>query len=155
MARPPGAGLANQGAGTTAPAVADDSRSRHTGSQLAALVPAARPADVSSPEAIVGAAYDFISGPQGPRKWDRFRSLCLPTARLGRAEVGEDGKAYVVDWSLDEFIAYADPVLSKTDFYETGLVNRVHRFGSMAEVFSSYETRSEKNSKPLERGMTS
>jgi len=26
--------------------------------------------------------YDVISGPAGPRNWDRFRSLFVPGARL-------------------------------------------------------------------------
>ena len=37
--------------------------------------PAAKPADVASPDAILAATYDVISGPAGPRDWDRFNSL--------------------------------------------------------------------------------
>ena len=41
--------------------------------------PVAKPADVSSPEAILNACYSVISGPQGqPRDWDRMRSLFIP-----------------------------------------------------------------------------
>ena len=45
-------------------------------------MPQADSADVASPEAIVAAAYDVISGPAGPRDWDRFRSLFGEGARL-------------------------------------------------------------------------
>ncbi len=42
-----------------------------------------RPEDVSSPEAIVNAVYDVISGPAGKKRdWDRFRSLFADGARL-------------------------------------------------------------------------
>ena len=41
-----------------------------------------RPEDVGSMEAVVKALYDTISGPAGPRDWDRLRSLFLPGARL-------------------------------------------------------------------------
>ena len=48
----------------------------------AAEPPAAKPADVASPDAILAACYDVISGPAGPRDWDRFNSLFAPGARL-------------------------------------------------------------------------
>ena len=49
----------------------------------AAAAPAARPEDVATPEAIVAALYDVISGPKGKaRDWDRFRSLFAPEARM-------------------------------------------------------------------------
>src|SRR3970040_2198036 len=56
--------------------------------------PAAKAEDVSSPDAILAALYDVISGPVGQKRdWDRFRSLFAPGARLiptGRnAQTGE------------------------------------------------------------------
>ena len=41
-----------------------------------------RPEDVSSPDAIIKAMYDTISGPAGKRNWYRERSLYLDGARL-------------------------------------------------------------------------
>ena len=41
-----------------------------------------RPEDVTSPDAIVKAMYDTISGPAGPRNHYRLRSLYLEGARL-------------------------------------------------------------------------
>src|ERR1700722_14142961 len=49
---------------------------------LAAKVPAPKPEDVKSLDAIMHAAYDVISGPAGVRDWNRFRSLFLPQARF-------------------------------------------------------------------------
>src|SRR3954468_16142545 len=59
----------------------------------ATIRPAARPEDVRSIEAIVGAVYDVISGPAGPRDWNRFKSLLLPECRLmpvGHRPDGQD-----------------------------------------------------------------
>ena len=51
--------------------------------QAATPQPAAKPADVASPDAILAATYNVISGPAGQqRDWDRFRSLFVPGARL-------------------------------------------------------------------------
>ena len=45
--------------------------------------PAAKPADVASPDAILAAVYEVISGPAGQaRDWDRFRALFLPDGRI-------------------------------------------------------------------------
>jgi hypothetical protein len=46
-----------------------------TAAELIALVPTPRSEDVASPKALVLALHDSISGPMGPFKWDRFRSL--------------------------------------------------------------------------------
>jgi hypothetical protein len=46
-----------------------------------APVQAARPGDVDTVEHIVNAVYDVISGPAGPRDWNRFRSLFYSGAR--------------------------------------------------------------------------
>ncbi len=41
--------------------------------------PVAKPEDVKSPEAILAAVYNVISGAKGqPRDWDRMRSLFIP-----------------------------------------------------------------------------
>ena len=41
--------------------------------------------DVGSPDAIIKAMYETISGPAGKRNWQRERSLYLPGARITRA----------------------------------------------------------------------
>lgn len=51
--------------------------------QAAPNRPEANPADVKSPDAIVSAVYEAVSGSAGEeRDWDRLRSLFLPEARL-------------------------------------------------------------------------
>lgn len=59
-------------------------------------VPTAAPADVATPEAIVAALYDVISGDVGvARDWDRFRALFHPTARLMPSGLNAQGVGVV------------------------------------------------------------
>src|SRR5687768_17690896 len=52
----------------------------------------ARPEDVASPEAIVTAVYDVLSGRAGDeRDWDRWRALYAPDARLIPIEIQTEG----------------------------------------------------------------
>lgn len=48
----------------------------------AAAAPAANIADVAEIDGIIKALYDVISGPAGPRDWNRFRSLYHPEAYM-------------------------------------------------------------------------
>jgi hypothetical protein len=122
---------------------------------LAAKVPASKPEDVKSVEAIVHAAYDVISGPAGPRDWNRFRSLFLPQARFTQVGKGPDGVAFVISWSVDEFIRDAGAVFAKDPFYENAIVNQPQSYGNMTQVLSSYESRRSPGDKPFERGVNS
>ena len=97
----------------------------------------------------------MISGPAGDRDWNRFKSLMLPNGRLTSSIVDEHGKHSVLQWSVDEFIAQTQPLFATQPFYEGALVNRVERFGNIAQVFTSYASRSEPSGKPFQRGINS
>jgi len=122
---------------------------------LAAKVPAPKPDDVKSIDAIIHAAYDVISGPAGKRDWDRFRSIFLPQARFTQVGKGSDGGTFVISWNVDEFIRDAGAVFAQAPFYENGIVNRPESYGGMTQVLSSYESRRGPNEKPFERGVNS
>jgi hypothetical protein len=124
-------------------------------SDLAAKVPVPKPADVQSLDAIMHAAYDSISGPAGPRDWNRFRSLFLPQARFTQVGKGPDGATFVISWSVDEFVRDAGAVFAKDPFYENAIVNRPDRYGNMTQVLSSYESHRSLGDKPFERGVNS
>ena len=123
--------------------------------KLEASVPPAKAADVHSIDAIMTAIYNVISGPAGTRDWNRFRSIMLPNARLTSSIVDEHGKHAVQQWNVEEFIAETQSVFATQPFYEEGLVNRVERFGNMAQVFTSYASRSEPAGQPFQRGINS
>lgn len=120
--------------------------------------PAARPEDVRSIEAIVNALYTVISGPKGqPRDWDRMRSLFLPDGRLipSRAD-RETHRADAVILSIDGYIERAGPHMTAEGFYERGINNQIQRFGNIAHVWSTYESRHNAgDAMPFARGINS
>ena len=122
---------------------------------LAERVPAAKPEDVKSMDAILVAIYDAISGPAGGRDWNRFRSLFLPQARFTSVSTSPDGTTVVIAWNVDEFVRDAGEVFKKDPFYEKAIVNRPESFGNVTQVLSSYESRHSPTGKPFDRGINS
>ena len=122
---------------------------------LAEKVPAAKPDDVSSMDAILRAIYDVISGPAGTRDWSRFRSLFLPEARFTEVATNPDGSKTILAWNVDEFVRDAGAIFAKEPFYEKAIVNRPETYGNVTQVFSSYASRRSLTGKPFERGINS
>jgi hypothetical protein len=120
-----------------------------------AAEPTPRPEDVGSVEAIVGALYGAISGPAGPRDWDRLRSLFLTGARLIPAGRRPDGSIAARVLSIDDFIKVVEPRVKEEGFFESEIHRRVERFGAVAHVFSTYESRRARGDKPFVRGINS
>ena len=123
----------------------------------AAAVPAARPADVASIDAIVASVYDVISGPAGaPRDWNRFRSLFVAGARLIPTGRTAEGVARIRVGDVEAYITSSGPSLEKNGFFEREIGRRVERFGNIAHVFSAYDSRrTASDEKPFARGINS
>lgn len=119
--------------------------------------PAAKPADVSSIDAILAAVYDAISGPAGqPRDWDRFRSLFVPGARLIPTVKRPGGEFVSRVLDVEAFIRSATENTKKQGFYEKAVANHVEQFANIAHVFSAYEARhNATDAKPFIRGINS
>lgn len=120
--------------------------------------PAANPADVSSPDAILKALYDVISGPAGvKRDWDRFRSLFVLNARLMPTRPNPTGGASVMVWSADDYAALAGSSLEKSGFFEREIARKTEAYGNIMHVFSTYESRrtADPAEKPFARGINS
>jgi [ribosomal protein S18]-alanine N-acetyltransferase len=123
--------------------------------------PAARPADVATPTAVVAALYDVISGPaesERARDWDRFRALHLPTARylLARWGTGDAEEEVLREWSVEAFIAAARGFWWELGFWEREVWSRVERYGNVAHVLSTYESRAgSAESEPVGGGINS
>jgi len=128
-------------------------KKRPTAQDLSARVPAAKPDDVKSLDSILIAIYDVISGPAGDRDWNRFRSLFVPEARLTSAQKNKDGSIFLEN--VEGYVQGAGSYFKMHGFYEKSVVNRVDKFGSIAQVFSSYESRNAPNEKPFARGVNS
>ena len=125
-------------------------------------LPRAANPDVASIDAIIAAAYDVISGPAGQeRDWERERSLFLPAARLiptsGKAGVTSlAGKLEPQFLDVEGYIARSRQYLEQSGFYEKEVARRTEQFGSIAHVWSTYESRhNESDAKPFMRGINS
>jgi hypothetical protein len=120
--------------------------------------PAAKPEDVSSIDAIVGALYDVISGRKGQqRDWDRMRSLFLPDGRLipSRAD-RETHRADAVILSIEGYIERSSLNMTTNGFFERGIHNEVEQFGNIAHIWSTYESRhASTDAQPFARGINS
>ena len=126
-------------------------------STVTASTPAARPADVASVEAIIAALYDVISGAAGQdRDWDRFRSLFTGGARLIVAAPAQNGRVPSRSMTVEEYVSSADGFLKRDGFWEREIARRVERYGNVAHVFSTYESRVKSaDSAPFSRGINS
>jgi hypothetical protein len=119
--------------------------------------PPARPSDVASTEAIVRALYEVISGDAGvERDWDRFRSLFHPAARLIPAGRNRQGVVGARSLTPEDYIATSGPYLLREGFHERELWRREERFGHIAHVFSTYDSkRKTTDPQPFARGINS
>lgn len=120
-----------------------------------ASAPAAQPKDVDTIEHILGAVYDSISGPAGPRDWDRFRSLFYSGARLIPSFRDQSGKIMARASTPDEYAQRAGDYFAKEGFFEDPVANRVEVWDRIAHVWSTYESRHAKGEKPFARGINS
>lgn len=138
-----------------APAMAQTAPAQDAATVAAA--PSAAPADVATPEAIVTALYDVISGDAGvARDWDRFRSLFHPTARLVPTGVNPQGVGVARTLTPEDYVTRIGPRLVQEGFHERELASRYERFGHIAHVWSSYESlRTLADPAPFARGINS
>jgi len=137
------------------PPAAQQQAAPQANAEPAAKVPPARPDDVKSIDTILSALYGVISGPAGERDWDRFRSLFLPQGRLTSSTKNADGSSRVRPMSVEDYAKGAGGYFAKNAFYESPIVNRVETFGSVSQVFSSYESRHAPGEAPFARGINS
>lgn len=116
----------------------------------------ARPTDVASIDAILKALYDVISGPAGPRDWDRMRSLFVPDARLIAVGYPPNRAPILRSRSVEEYILSGTPFFNQNGFFEREAARRMERFGGVVHVFSTYESRhAATDSVPFTRGINS
>jgi len=118
-------------------------------------VPAARPEDVASIDAIITAMYTSISGPRGERDWDRIRSLHLPGSRLIPTGLRANGERGLRILDIEAWIDGARPLFEAGPFYEVEIARSTDRFGNIAQAFSTYECRHEEEGPAFMTGINS
>lgn len=112
---------------------------------------------VQTLDGTLAALYGVISGEKGEaRDWELFRYLFKPDARLipsGRNIEGVLGLRYM---SPDDYIASSGTWLAENGFFETEIHRDVQTFGSLIQVFSTYESfHSKQDTIPFMRGINS
>ena len=119
--------------------------------------PKANPDDVKSPQAIIAALSDSISGDAGkPRDWNRFRSLFVPDAgRMVITRVPKSGPTDVTVLSMEEYVARSNSNASPQSFFEIPIAYDVQSFGRMTHVYESYGLHHTRDDKPYVRGVNS
>lgn len=107
--------------------------------------------DVASIDAIINAYYDVVSGPAtAPWEFERDKFIHSPDALI--VKIDTDGK--VDAHSLEgEYV----PILlqPRGDFYEVELSRITQRYENMAQVWSTYEIRSDPDDPSGVRGISS
>jgi hypothetical protein len=144
------------GAASPQPATTDGRQPEPAGT------PAAAPADTESIDSIVKAYYAATAGARGQaRDWDRMRSLFVENGRLivahhpphGENEAGETALFLM---PVSDYIEANRKYLERAGFTEKELSRRVEEFGSIAQVWSTYESRRNADDpQPYARGIYS
>jgi hypothetical protein len=126
------------------------------GGHMAGL-PTASPADVASPEAIVGAYYEALSGPAGKKRdWNRFLSLFFPGARLLPAEGKGHSGTMPHTFSPSKYLFDTESNMLQEGYIPKEVTHRTESFGKLLHVWSTYEVRhAGADSEPFVRGVTS
>jgi hypothetical protein len=113
--------------------------------------------DVASTKSIIDAMYESLSGPAGkPRDWNRMKSLCIRQNHSIRTGKLPDGRVACKIMSNDEYIRQMEPWLLENGFFETEIHRTEERFGNIAHVMSTYESRRNADDpQPFMRGINS
>lgn len=118
--------------------------------------------DWSSVDAIVTALYASVShGPEYEPNWTRLRALFLPEARIVPPIASGAAGLVVLDPGAFEtrirrYVQGRRERRERLGFTEREVARRENRFGSVSQVFSTYETRwSPHEAPPFARGVHS
>ncbi|MBI3765820.1 MAG: nuclear transport factor 2 family protein [Ignavibacteriales bacterium] len=118
------------------------------------------PADVMTVDGIVKALYEsvsFVSG--GQPDYDRLRSVFHPDGRLIPPKGEKETKVHVLD--VETFITRSREYvvisgLERKGFAEKEIARRSQAFGSIVQLFSTYESRHVATDPiPIQRGINS
>jgi hypothetical protein len=117
--------------------------------------PQPKPEDVSTIDGVMKAYYEVVSGPPGQaRDWDRDRNLYIPGVKFVAMSVKE-GKPVAAVMTHDEYVKRSNDWLVKNGFDEREIHRVVRRFGNIAQVWSTYESRGKSGGPVTARGINS
>lgn len=110
--------------------------------------------DVETIDGIIKAYYDVISGPAGQtRNWERDISLHHPNALISVTGKDKNNTSFIITQSLSDY--HKSFGIPKTGFWEYEIKRETQQFGNITHVWTTYETKSEKDGPVTERGINS
>jgi hypothetical protein len=111
--------------------------------------------DTQTIESTIQTLYNVISGDPGTeRDWNRFKNLFKPEARLIPTRKDDQGNLTLKAMTPDEYVQLFSSRIA-TGFFERELSHRVEEYGTIAHVFSTYETKEKRNGPVTNRGINS
>lgn len=112
--------------------------------------------DRATPESVVAASYQAISGPAGAKRdFARIAAICTPDVRFVMVTYVPHNSSSTRSMNLGEFEQAYDQMMEGRAFYETGVRQQVEGFGDVATVLSTYESRDAPAAAPFARGLNS
>jgi hypothetical protein len=116
----------------------------------------ARAEDVGTADAIIAALYDantmLVDQKRGA---DRLRSLFTPGARLMPTFRRSDGGGVISIQTVEDYVRAASAGMPRHGFREREIARTSEAFGSIMQVFSTYEARRDSTDVRPERGINS
>ncbi|NTX53908.1 hypothetical protein [Myxococcus sp. CA039A] len=107
----------------------------------------ARPGDVASIDGVMKAFYEVVNlAPDAPRQWARDRTLYSPWIHF--VSIGQK----VSIWDHQGFVEATEPLV-RAGFREWEINRVTRRYGNIAHVASTYETRTGPGEGSLSRGV--
>jgi hypothetical protein len=126
------------------------------GKHVAVPTAAARAQDVSTIDGMVGAYYEVISGPAGqPRQWSRDRTLYIQDLRFVAVDADAQGHPRPRIMDHQAYVDATDAAFVRRGFFEKEIHRAEQRFGPIAHVWSTYESREKEDGPVIARGINS
>jgi len=112
---------------------------------------------VKTLDSIIETLYAVISGEKDEaRDWKLFKYLFKPDAKLIPTGKNNEGEFMVRYMKPDDYVKGSGKWLVENGFFEKEIYRKTDGFGSIAHVFSTYESfKSEADKKPFMRGINS
>jgi hypothetical protein len=133
-----------------------DMPSTPAGGHMTGMAKAA-PADVATPEALLTAYYESLSGPAGQKRdWNRFLSLFYHEAHLLPAEGKGHAGVMPMEFTPQTYLYGVEPNMLEEGYIVRQVAARSESFGKIRHVWSTYEGRhAVAEAKPFVRGINS
>lgn len=112
---------------------------------------------VKTLDSTIETLYAVISGEKGvERDWNLFKFLFKPDAKLIPTGKNNKGDFMVRYMKPDDYVKGSGKWLVNNGFFEKEVFRKTEGFGSIAHVFSTYESfKSEADEEPFMRGINS